>query len=68
MKHLFIVGTVGGMKCLSMFAIIITAIIGKWFIIPIAVCLLLGFVMWELHLDGVEGWWVKKKLDHHRRK
>lgn len=53
---------------LSIFGGVFGAVTGKWFMIPIAVCLLLGFVMWELHLSGIKGWWVKKKLDHHRRR
>lgn len=62
------IGAVKGMKYLLMFTVIIAAISGGWFIIPTAVCLLLGFTMGELYLNGTKGWWVKKKLDHHRRK
>lgn len=48
---------------LSILGGVFGAVSGEWIIVPIAACLLLGFVMWKLHLDGVEGWWVIKELD-----
>jgi hypothetical protein len=52
---------------LSIFGGVFSVLVGDWFTFPIAACLLLGFIMWELHLNGVEGWCMKKELDYHRR-
>lgn len=48
---------------LSILGGVLCVLVANWSMAPIAVCLLLGFVMWKLHLDGVEGWWVAKDLD-----
>ncbi len=62
MKHLTVL-----CQFLSILGGVFGVVYGQWFIIPIAVCFLLGFIMWELYLDCVEGWWVEKELDYHRR-
>ena len=55
-KHLAVV-----CQFLSIFGGVLSILVGDWFMAPIGACLLLGFIMWELHLNGVEGWWVIKK-------